>query len=109
MQRLCVGTPLEVNPGASYPAGNIFGSDGQRAIKSRGHLFIVAQSLVSKRDLLEYGKIAWIQLQCPVHLLEGFLPATLPPVDVARHKGNSRFVRERAPGGSQLLLGSIVI
>src|SRR6266481_5247147 len=109
MQRLCVGTPLDVNPGAPYPAGNIFGSDGQRAIKSRGHLFIAAQSLVSKRDLLEYGKIAWVQLQRLVHFLEGFLPATLASVDIARHQRNSVFVRQRPLGGSQFLPGSIVI
>src|SRR6266481_1428295 len=109
MQRLCVGTPLDVNPGAPYPAGNIFRSDGQRAIKSRGHLFIAAQSFVSKRDLLKYGKIAWVQLQSLFHFLEGFLPAPLTAVDVARHQGNSRFVWKRPPGNSQLLPGSIVI
>src|SRR4029077_12261956 len=59
--------------------------------------------------LLEYGKIVRVQLQRLVHFLEGFLPAPLAALDVARHEGNSRFVRQRLPGGSQLFLGSIVI
>src|SRR6266571_7322344 len=58
---------------------------------------------------MEEGKIARVQLQRLLHFLEGFLPATLSPVNVASHKRNSRFVRQRTPGGNQLLSGSIVI
>src|SRR6266480_1304928 len=109
MHRFRICAPFQINPRAPYPARNVLRSYGKHVIQSGGHLLVAAQSFVSKRDLLEYGKIVRVQFQCLVHFLEGFLPATLPPVNVARHQGNSRFVRQRAPGGSQLLPGSIVI
>src|SRR6266446_10990465 len=103
MQRSWICARFEVNPRASYPSGNIFWSHRQRAIESGGHFFIAPQSLVSKRDLLEYGKIVRVQLQRLVHFLERFPPPTLPSVDVARHQGNSVLVRQRPLSGSQFL------
>src|SRR5436190_2162273 len=40
MQGFCVSASFEINPRTPYPAGNIFWSDGQRAIQSSSHLFI---------------------------------------------------------------------
>src|SRR6266496_5055010 len=109
MQRFWVCVPFQINPRAPYPARNVLWSYGKHLIQSCSHLLVSAQSFVSKTDLLEYGKIAWIQLQCLLHFLQRFLPMTLAPVNVARHKGNSRFVWQRPPGDSQFLPGSIVI
>src|SRR5207249_2098869 len=53
MQRFWICARFEINPGAPYPAGNVFRSYGKRVIQSRGHLLVAVQSLVSKRDLLE--------------------------------------------------------
>ena len=78
--RVCV--LLEINPGASYPAGNIFGSYRQHPIKRRTHFFVATQSLVREGDLLKYGEVARIQLQCMVHFLERLFPMPLAPVDV---------------------------
>src|SRR4029077_10955174 len=104
VQRFRISAPFQINPRAPYPARNVLRSYGKRVIQSGSHLLIAPQSLVSKRDLLEYGKILRVQLQCLVHLLEGFLPATLPPVKLAGRQGSSRFVRKGAPGSSQFIL-----
>ena len=58
---------------------------------------------------MECGKIARVQLQRLLHFVEGFRPATLPPVNVASQKRNSRFVRQRTSRGNQLLVGSVVV
>src|SRR5437763_2338377 len=109
VQRFWICVPFEIHPSAPYPARDVLRNHGQHAVQSGGRLLVAAQSLVSKRDLLKYGKIARIQLQRLLHFLQGFLPATLPPVNVTSRKRNSRFVRERMSGGNQLLLGSVVI
>src|SRR4029453_16259265 len=100
---------LEINPRASYPAGDIFRSYRQHPIKRRTHLFVAAQSLVRERDLLKDGEVARIQLQCMVHFLERLFPTPLPPVDVGSDKWNARFVGEHLPRKDELLLGAFVI
>ena len=84
---LVICVRLEINRCAPYSAGNIFRSNRQRAIQSCGHLLVVAQSFISKRDLLEYGKIARIQLQCLLHFLQRFLPLPLAAIDIAGKRG----------------------
>ena len=109
MQRFWICARFKINPSVPYPDGNVLRCDDQRAVQRGGHLSVVAQSFVSKGDLLEYGKIARIQLQRLLHFIEGFLPMTLPPVNVPSQKRNARFVRQRTPGGNQLLVGPVVI
>src|SRR6266550_657822 len=109
MQWFWIRPRFQINPGTLYPTGNIFRSYGERAVQSRGHLLITLQSLVCNRDLLEYGKIAWIQLQSLFHFLERLLPVPLPPVDVSRQQGNSRLIRQRLSRSGEFLFGSLVI
>src|SRR5262249_32614097 len=72
-------------------------------------LFVAMQRLIGKRDLLEYGEIVWVQLQCLFHFLYGFLPVALPPLNVAGQNRNSWFVRQRASCHGQLCFSLPVI
>src|ERR1043166_4217261 len=82
VQRARIGTPLKFNPGAPHFDRNVFWRYGQHFIKSRDRFFVAPQGLVSKGRLLKYGKIVRVQFQRLLHLIEGFVPAPLPSINV---------------------------
>src|SRR2546430_11080562 len=75
--------PLKINPGAPHFDSNIFWRYSQHLIKSRDCFFVTPQGLVSKGGLLEYRKIARVQFQRLLHLIERLPPTALPSIDVA--------------------------
>src|SRR5204863_6368942 len=101
--------PLKINPGAPHFDSNIFWRYSQHLIKSRDCFFVTPQGLVSKGGLLEYRKIARVQFQSLLHLIERLPPTALPSIDVAGQQRNPRLVRQCASGRGAFLAGTVVV
>src|SRR5205814_2310561 len=80
--------PLKINPGAPHFDSNIFWRYSQHLIKSRDCFFVTPQGLVSKGGLLEYRKIARVQFQRLLHLIERSPPTARPRSRTASSKSS---------------------
>ena len=59
--------------------------------------------------MLEYRKIARVQFQRLLHLIERLPPTSLSSIDVAGQQRNPRLVRQCAPGRGEFLAGTVVV
>src|SRR5436190_24111151 len=102
MQRFGIGVPVKLHPCSSCLCLGVVWHNSQYPVQAQLLVRVASEITVAECDLLQHENIARIEVNCPLKVFCGLVPAALPPENVTHQLENSGIVGQTLASSFQL-------